>query len=481
MSRRARIFVTVLWVVVFIAALAFYTAHSGTGNIWNTDDALYAHVVRTIIETGDINATWYDYPITNAYPLGIRVMALVSYFSGTDEFGLRLSNLLCCLGVLLVLMFFFPREGLGDRARYYAVALLAAQPLFFWVSQRVLHDGLLCLMITAAIASYLRGIKPGAHWGWILAAGLLCGLTSLVKVFAGLLPIAIICLDVVLAERRLLKKPAAWFGLATAIALPAALLASHLVAIARALVGRFFMGIPGFENQHQDRSYTFGTILDQEGIAGIVILGLGAIALGYALWKRTPTQRVLVIWTCAASALLIVARTRLPSYSLLLLIPGAYLCGDLLAMVESRLRVIRVIGPALCLVLLVQTAHHGSWVHNENDPVADFGRMQAEAPEDALLCTIDIFHASAVYYSGRKVLYFSESERAISIMRRTYGEETVPTLGPGELVRRLNEAPHFSCIVHGERWPLYSAQVPGVEVIAPAPGSTEYPVVLVRR
>ena len=483
LTKATRWVIRAVWTALVVLIVGLYLHHIGDGSILNRDDGLYAHVVRTMVEQNQLYAQWFDYHIYRAYPLGLFVMSLVARIFGTDELGLRMTSALGCLGSFILLALWRGESRQMPRFHLYAAALAAAQPLFFTVSQRVLHDGLLCLLVSASLMAYLRGSRRDAHWGWLVTAGVLCGLSSLVKIFAGLFPLSIICLDVLIAERRILKGWVGWTALFCALAVPGAYLFSTLSGrvVAGSLYRRFFVGLPGFEGEARNWLYGFETITGQEGFVGYVLIGLALCGIVHAVRHLNRPRRLFLLWALMATVLLLVNRTRIPSYSLLLVLPLCLLAGDVVEAIERKVSVVRVVGPAFLAVAVLLTALHGSWVHRMGDRVAVFARMQALAPEDALVCTIDFYHSSPVYYSRRRVVYLTEEERALTIMRRTFGEETVPTLGPGEVAQRLNAARHLSCIVFQERWEFLREHVPDVEVITHDPDLAGPPVVLIRR
>ncbi len=458
-----------LWICVLVAGVWMYFGNLGAGNLWNSDDALYGHMVRVMLESGDwIHTTWFDFDILWSYPLSFWWMALVSSVAGVDEWGLRLSSALAAAMTLGAFSLWPRQERVGPPLWLYALGFLMVQPLFFSVSQRVLHDALLCAGMVATLGLYHRGARAPGHARMLLLAGFACGLTSLVKSGAGLLPLTVLALDLLWQRRWLLRDKAAWGALAAALGIPLVYYAvtGALGTIGASLYARFFVGLDGHA-QGGPWSSVLDTILSQ-GWVGVLLLVLSCLGLVWAAVRREPLDKLLLIWTVLAFAVLALTRTRLPTYSLLLLLPMSLLAASVVEEVVHRMRVVAVLVPVLMLLMLGWSFAATQWIYTQDMQVALLSQEQAKAPADAMLCTIDVYHVSSVYYTGRKVTHLTENVAARKAMYGVLPKGTIPEVDQVDIMRRLKDAEHFSCLVNKPRVQQYKlAELPGVEIVGP--------------
>jgi 4-amino-4-deoxy-L-arabinose transferase-like glycosyltransferase len=471
----------ILWIGCGALCSVLFVGGLDQGSLWNSDDALYGYVVRQILETGDFGSTWFDYDVAKAYPLGMAWMTAVAWPLGATEASLRASSALACIGCLALFFLISSRSKSSIGAPCAAIVLLAGQPLFFIISQRVLHDGLMLMMFTAAMGSHLRA-GATSRPAWRVASGVFCGLASLVKVGTGLLPLGVILLDLLIADRESLKRGWTWLGLAAALVIPLGYLAaiSSIGDFYAAIYQRIFIGLPGHGSGSSDTLGFLSLVVDQ-GFQGIVVLTLASVGLVLVFRRRTATLRLLALWVAAAGVALAVIRTSLPQYSVMLLLPAALLAGEAIGLAELKVQQLRFVMPVVGLLFVTSAALETTWVPHLDDQVAELARVQAREPEDTYLCTIDFYHASPVFYADRKVEYLTESPRALEILRRTFGEATVPTLTPGSLVSRLNARPRYACITNRHLLDRLLGQLDQVEVIEPDPTLMGPDVVLIRR
>ena len=471
------------WTLALLAALLLlllYAVDLGAGSVWNTDDALYAYLVRKMAHARSFTIPpWFDYDLGAAYPFGVGYMAAVARVFGADVAGLRASALLAALLGLLAL----PWLARG-RAGWLAAGLLAVQPLAFLLSQRVLHDQLLCALTIAAMSAYHRGREPG-HGAHLVGAGVACALASLTKMGAGLLPLAAIGLDVVLFERRLLRRGATWAGAAVAVAAPVAWFALHgeLRGIAGALEHRVTVELAGHgaAAARIPGAATISTIL-AGGPPAYAVLGLAAVGAVVGARRRLPLARLALAWLATVALALAVMRTYLPQYALAVLPPLAVLAGIAL---DAAITARPWAGPAAALLvvaLLPWPAGQAFGARHADDRVAQLAARQARAAPGALLCTVDLYHAASVLAADRAVLYLTEDARSRAILHRTFGEETVPTLAPGDVAARLDAAPSVSCLLSRARLRELAPSLRGAyATIEPDPARLGPDVVLLER
>lgn len=472
------------WALFFVLFALLSLVFLDVGNLWNSDDAIYGYVVHQVVHRGDWSLSWLGDGVARYYPLGMWWMALVASVAGTDEAGLRLSSALAALlGVALWGLWRDPRRGALEQPWLYAAALLAVQPMFFTLSQRVMHDCLLSALIIAGLGMHLRAARVDRGGPWSLGAGLLCGLASLVKFGAGLLPLAVLGLHLLLHRRREWKNPWLWGELALGALTPVLFLLwrGELGSTIEAILGRF-AGLEGHASQDQPSLNVLDAILAQ-GAPGVLLLALALVGGVLAARRRSAQDSLALLWTGVAAAVLLVMQTRLPHYKLQLILPLCALAGVALARWVAWLRASRREAVALLLPLLLGgalfwTVENYRGVHSNHHGVAAMSRLMAQASPDTYLCTLDVYHVLPVYMTGRPVEYLTEDEYSRRVLRRTFGEETVPTLDHAGVVARL-QGRGFVCLAARVRVPLYLEELGGgVEVL---PSQEDPSLVLLRR
>jgi|GEM_PF-5260418 4-amino-4-deoxy-L-arabinose transferase-like glycosyltransferase len=457
----------------------------GAGSLWNSDDALYAQVVREMIASGSATPSpWFDYGLADAYPLGVRYVAAVASIAGVTPFGLRLGAALAALGCLVTL----GAAGRTDRRGGFGVVALGIQPIFYLLSQRVLHDALLAFWTTAAVVSYAEARTRDKPALWHALVGVSCAMASLTKVYAGLLPLAVVAGDALVSDRGRWRRADFVLALAGAVVVPSAWYVADgtIDGLVSSLVHRFAGGLEGHgaaaaPDGAPMAAGALGYVLEQ-GEAGIVLVLLAAAGAVVAARRRDPLDRIALTWALVAATVLGLMQTALVSYALVALVPFALLGGTALAAAVERLPLLAAPALALGLVGLLPLAPIAELAHSADDRVAALGALQAETPPGTLLCTVDVYHAAPTFYAGRSVAYFTEDERSLRILRRTFGEATVPTLAPGDIVRRLDAAEAFACIVPTAAATALAEQLRGpLEVVTPNPTLLGPDVVLLAR
>jgi hypothetical protein len=315
-------------------------------------------------------------------------------------------------------------------------------------------------------------------------------LASLVKAWAGGIVLATLALDLLVSRRAWLLRKGTWGGLALALGLPALWLAAagQLRAMTASMSQRLLVGLPG----HGPAAVAASggavapgalTTIATQGPAGWLLLALAVGGSALAFRRRDRLDRLLFVWLAVGLAIALGTRTFVVQYALIALLPLSALAGTALGWLVLRLgawgpSVIGLLFVALCapLVGVGQLARHA------DDRTAALAALQGQAPADALVCTIDSYHAAPAYYADRLVQYLTEDASSRAILRRVFGERTVPTLQPGALATRLNSAPAVACIVESARLAELQPQLRGAyATITPPDDLAGADVVLLRR
>jgi hypothetical protein len=249
----------------------------------------------------------------------------------------------------------------------------------------------------------------------------------------------------------------------------------------RSMYGRFFVGLEGHGPAVVEPNAivrgAWATIAGQ-GPAAWLVLALALVGIVVTARERDPRARTFVVWLTVASIVLFVTKTFLPQYALVVLLP---LCAVAGVGAGKALELARGWGPliaaTIALALCAPLVEVDALAHHADDDVAQLTRRQAAAPVDALVCTVDLYHAASAFEGDRLVLYLTEDERSRRILRRTFGEPTVPTLNVGDIATRLDRAPHVACLMTRDRLAMLASQLHGSYGMEPLEGAL---VLLVR-
>jgi dolichol-phosphate mannosyltransferase len=172
------------------------------------DEARYAEIPRQMLEQRNVIVpVIHGEPYYHKPPLLYwLVMACYSLF-GVHDWAARLVP--ATAGVLTVLLtFWWGRRTLGDRAAFAGAIILCLSARFVYLGRMLTMDGLLCLFVTAALATAHVALGSGSvrrRW-WLLSA-VCCGLGILTKG-----PVALLLVLVPAAVYRTLDSPSGRVG-----------------------------------------------------------------------------------------------------------------------------------------------------------------------------------------------------------------------------------------------------------------------------
>ncbi|MFC1760878.1 flippase activity-associated protein Agl23 [Planctomycetota bacterium] len=146
----------------------------------HTDEAVHAAKMGQLLETGRYiyDPVEYHGPTLNALTLPIAWLRSQTTYQGLDEVTLRLVPVLCGLG--LVLLPLLMGRGIGARAALLAVAFTALSPALVFYSRYYIQETLLVFFTGLLLGSLWRYLQC-PHVGWIVLAGLSCGLMHATK------------------------------------------------------------------------------------------------------------------------------------------------------------------------------------------------------------------------------------------------------------------------------------------------------------
>ena len=282
-----------------------------SGDLLNTDDAIYAQMARESFASGEwVAFTWLGTPLFEKPPLLFWSLEISGGLFGFNTFAMRLpaaiAGFLSC-----VFLYRIVRRELGRLARLIAasaiadivlaaaaVGLLVATFTFMWMSRRVMTDPLLTLATLAALDFALRlraspGWRPAAGLGLAGGIGLLAKSIAIGPVALGLLPFIL--------RRETWRYVLMACGIALLVAAPWYLMMSAEfgsefweVTLGYHVVSRASDAIVG----SYDPLYYLNTFFGREGIMACVLLGGSLVGSWLALRDRSWSMGAVasVLW-----------------------------------------------------------------------------------------------------------------------------------------------------------------------------------------
>jgi dolichol-phosphate mannosyltransferase len=188
--------------VPLLLAGALFLPAIGQRSIYHPDEARYAVLAKTMLETGDWLLPRIGHEVhLEKPPLFIWAIALVSLLTGgVSTFSATLPAALSAIaGVLGTVL--LGRHLFGSRAGLMAGVVLATTPGYFWQARLALADTMVAAFIVWSTWAFWRALDDPAHErGWIALFYVCVGLGVSAKGPAGLMPL-VACGAFVLADQ----------------------------------------------------------------------------------------------------------------------------------------------------------------------------------------------------------------------------------------------------------------------------------------
>jgi 4-amino-4-deoxy-L-arabinose transferase-like glycosyltransferase len=311
------------------------------------DEPRYAAIGRAMAYSGDwitprlFGAGWFEKPAL------LYWMTAIGFKAGLGpELAPRLPVALASVG-FLIFFFFVLRRQSGERAAFFASAILASSAGWLAYSHVAVPDLPMSTAFGAAMLTLMAGVTPRRA----AAAGVLLGVAILAK---GLVPLVLFA-PALWFLRRQLRALLAVFAVALAVAIPW----YALVALRN---GAPFFDV--FFGQQQFARFFSGEFLHAQPFwfyVPIILAGLFpwtplALLLFSKPLYRDRRNLFLLAWFVFGFVFFSASRGKLPGYLLPLLPPLAALMGIAIDRVPERSRLIMsLLGAAIALLWLVPT------------------------------------------------------------------------------------------------------------------------------
>lgn len=153
------------------------------GDLAGYDDAVYAHIAKAIVQTGDwLNIQSNGYPALEHPPGFVWMQAALFSVFGFSDFLAKLPS--AASGVATVLLvFWLARRLLDERAAVLAMLIMLATPYFIKYTSHGMTDVPFTFLFIAAVCAW---VKAQDHSGWYVAVTAVTAYALLTRGVVGL-------------------------------------------------------------------------------------------------------------------------------------------------------------------------------------------------------------------------------------------------------------------------------------------------------
>jgi 4-amino-4-deoxy-L-arabinose transferase-like glycosyltransferase len=154
--------------LLVIAAVLLLVAPIRKGDLAGYDDAVYAHIAKAIVRSGDwINIQSNGYPALEHPPGFVWMQAALFSVFGFSDFLAKLPSALCGVGTV-VLVYWLARRLLGDEQALLAMFVMLATPYFIKYTSHGMTDVPFTFLFLAAVCAWIKAEESSA-WYWVVA------------------------------------------------------------------------------------------------------------------------------------------------------------------------------------------------------------------------------------------------------------------------------------------------------------------------
>src|SRR5437763_3277150 len=169
-----------LLVLLLLPAAILYPSRGF--HLLEPDEGRYAQIPREMLARGEwVVPTLQGEPYLDKPPLMYWLVALSYRAFGVSPESARLVPAVC-VHLTTLAVYLLGRRSVGERAAFWAAALLTVAPGFVGIARLLLLDGLLTLCVTLSVVCGFEAVRTGRlRLGWWLASATASGLGFLTK------------------------------------------------------------------------------------------------------------------------------------------------------------------------------------------------------------------------------------------------------------------------------------------------------------
>ncbi|MEC8025409.1 MAG: glycosyltransferase family 39 protein [Myxococcota bacterium] len=422
-------------ILLTAVTFVFFAIGMDSGSHYDSDDALYAEMARSMWVSGDwVDNRWSGTVLFEKPPLLIWSMALSGGIGGWSEAALRLP--LTCFAALAIWSLFgiYGRLGLSSLASVAGCLLLLTSFYFVMMSRRLMTD-----LPLVACSLYSLQMTLSGHWKH---AGVGAGLAILAKGVAAGPLIFSIMLVAFLANGLDWRTALRGVGTAAAVAI---LVAGpwHLLATLRHGTAFWAAYIGHHVGDRATRPVVPGISLRDLLVLVLqdAVLVFGAcVALIRSAWVRNRTGKITRavwvggLWSVFAFLPMVISSTRLPHYAFPLIIGLALMAPAAVPSDWWRRRYASwCIGSLVVVIFAASPGRMALWIDADLAPDQKaLGELMARhAKEGDVTATFNTTTAALTFYSGgKRVEMFAADPRFLAIQQSILMNQMVGQVHP---------------------------------------------------
>ncbi len=152
-----------------LAATSLLIAPIRKGDLAGYDDAVYAHIAKAIVKSGDwVNIQSNGFPALEHPPGFVWMQAALFSFFGFSDFLAKLPSALCGVGTVLLVYWLARRIWKDGSAAVTAMFIMLATPYFIKYTSHGMTDVPFTFFFTAAICAWILAAEKPAWYGAVV-------------------------------------------------------------------------------------------------------------------------------------------------------------------------------------------------------------------------------------------------------------------------------------------------------------------------
>ena len=172
------------------------------GDLAGYDDAVYAHIAKAIVRSGDwLNIQSNGYPALEHPPGFVWMQAALFSVVGFSDFFAKLPSALCGVGTVLLVYWLARRILKDEQSALLAMFVMLVTPYFIKYSSHGMTDVPFTFLFTAAVCAW---IKTEDNAGWYFAVAGVAAYALLTRGLVGLAVPATLVIDASMRRRKAL-------------------------------------------------------------------------------------------------------------------------------------------------------------------------------------------------------------------------------------------------------------------------------------
>lgn len=176
-----------------ITAILLLVAPVRRGDLAGYDDAVYAHIAKSIVRSGDwVNIQSNGYPALEQPPGFVWMQAALFHVFGFSDFLAKLPSALCGVGTVLLVYWLAKRTLQSEHSALLAMFIMLATPYFIKYTAHGMTDVPFTFLFLAAVCAWFKAEEDPK---WYLTVAMIAGYALLTRGLVGLTLLATLTID----------------------------------------------------------------------------------------------------------------------------------------------------------------------------------------------------------------------------------------------------------------------------------------------